>query len=107
MTAAGNPLHTCNGVAERQKVMRGPQEPHLAPSSQDRRQSEPAPATAKAGNSMDPTNKTAQKRPAEGDASGSRPLQRPRLMAQNGFPPTTKVQLPYVPHPSSIAPRGF
>ena len=95
MSAAGNPLHACNGVAERQKVTRGPQEPDLATSShRGRRQSEPVPATAKPGNSMDPASKTAQKRPAEGDASGSRPAQRPRLVAQNGFPPTAKVQLP-------------
>ncbi len=90
---AGNPLHACNGIAERQKVMRGPQEPDVANASQkDRRQSEPAPATAKAGNSTDPASRTAQKRPADSDEPASRPAQRPRLVAQNGLPPMSKVQ---------------
>lgn len=108
MTDAGAPLHACNGVAERQKVMNAAQSSELVPFSQadrrqseltpavakasnSRRQSEPVPATAKAGNSMAPVSLSAQKRSAEGDANGARPAQRPRLVAQNGLRPETKV----------------
>ena len=108
MTDAGAPLHACNGVAERQKVMNAAQSSELVPFSQadrrqseltpavakasnSRRQSEPVPATAKAGNSMAPVSKSAQKRSAEGDANGARPAQRPRLVAQNALLPETKV----------------
>ena len=101
---AGNPLHACNGIAERQTVMRGPQEPDLATASQkDRRQSAPAPATAKA-NSMDPASRTAQKRPADSDEPASRPAQRPRLVAQNGLPPVIKVR--YIGHTFLQQPCG-
>lgn len=42
---------------------------------------------------MDSASRIAQKRPADGNATNPRLAQRPRLVAQNGFPPTAKVQL--------------
>ena len=93
--AAGSPLHACNGVSERQKVLSAGAEPGMATFSRKReRQSDPFPAAgAKAGGSKLADGSSGQKRSADEDADGARAAQRPKLEPINGQLPTPKVHL--------------
>lgn len=92
--AAGSPLHACNGVSERQKVLSAGAEPGMATFSRKReRQSDPSPAAgAKAGGSKLADGSSGQKRSADEDADGARAAQRPKLEPINGQLPTLKVR---------------
>ena len=91
--AAGSPLHACNGVSERQKVLSAGAEPRMATFSRRRnRQSDPLPsAGAKAGGSKLADGSSSQKRSADEEADGARATQRPKLEPINGQLPTPKV----------------
>ena len=91
--AAGSPLHACNGVSERQKVLSAGTEPGMATFSRKRnRQSDPFPAAgAKAGGSKLADGSSGQKRSAAEDADGARAAQRPKVEPINGQLPTLKV----------------
>ena len=91
--AAGSPLHACNGVSERQKVLSAGAEPGMATFSRKRnRQSDPFPAAGvKAGGSKLADGSSGQKRSADEGADEARAAQRPKLEPINGQLPTLKV----------------
>ncbi|CAK0758926.1 hypothetical protein CVIRNUC_002658 [Coccomyxa viridis] len=92
LSTSGSPLHACNGVSERQKVLSAGAEPGMATFSRKReRQSDPFPAAgAKAGGSKLADGSSGQKRSADEDADGARAAQRPKLEPINGQLPTLK-----------------
>ena len=90
--AAGSPLHACNSVSERQKVLGAGTEPGMATfSRKHNRQSDPFPAGAKAGGSKLADGSSGQKRSADEGADEARAAQRPKLHPINGQLPTPKV----------------